>query len=54
MPQQRQEKELLKLNQEKRKLAIPGEDVSLSLKSMTQQSGYPQIKKLLENLELLK
>lgn len=31
MPQQRQEKELLTLNEEKRKMAIPGEDASLSL-----------------------
>lgn len=31
MPQQRQEKELLTLNQEKRKVGIPEEDVSLSL-----------------------
>lgn len=53
MSQQRQKK-VLKLNQEKRKLAIPGEDASLSLKSMTQQGGYPQIKKLLKTLELLK
>lgn len=51
MPQQRQEKELLALNQEKRKLAIPGENASLSLKSMTQQGGYPQIKKLLKILQ---
>lgn len=54
MPQKRQEKELLKLSQEKRKQAIPGEDASLSLKSMTQQGGYPQIKKLLKILKLLK
>lgn len=35
MPQKRQEKELLKLSQEKRKQAIPGEDASLPKKHDT-------------------